>query len=376
MNVAQESKIPLAQPIIDSEMRQAALHAMLNERLVLGESVYKFEEEFAEYCGTRTAISVNSGTAALALALISLGVQSGEVLTTPLSFVATANAVLHAGATPRFADVNSQSYCLDPERVEQAISAKTKAVIPVHLYGYPSDMDRLCEISNERNVVVVEDACQAHGALYHGRRVGSMGVASCFSFYPSKNMTVGGDGGMVTTNDDSLGEKIRSLRDSGRIKGEKYVHGVIGFTARLNNIQAAIGRVQLRRLDKWNERRREIAQSYTKRLEGTGDLVLPPRGADGTTPVYHLYVIRSKSRDNIRDWLGKKGIETGIHYPVPIHLQPAYQALYNYRKGTFPVSEKLSEEVLSIPMYPALTDEELTRVIDAIREFFANGGKQ
>ena len=350
-------------------MQQAAIQAMQNERLVLGESVYKFEEEFAGYCGTDHAISTASGTAALTLALISLGVTK-EVVTTPMSFIATANSVIHAEATPRFVDVNPETYCINPAEIETTINSKTAAIIPVHLYGYPADMNGLNDVAKKHGLQIIEDACQAHGAKYHGARAGSFGTAAAFSFYPPKNMTVGGDGGMITTNDDSVNEKTRSLRDCGRAKGEKYVHKLVGFTERMNSIQAAIGRVQLRRLDSWNDRRREIARSYNKHLGGIGDLVLPPRETDDITPVYHLYVVRSKHRNELKDWLEKRGVECGIHYPVPIHLQPAYQELYGYQEGAFPLTEKFSEQVLSIPMYPGLADADVQLVAGTIREFY------
>lgn len=367
---AGKTKISLAQPVLDEEMQAAALDAMRNERWLLGESVYKFEEEFAKYCGTDYAISTSSGTAAISLSLIALGVRSSDVVTTPMSFVATANAIIHAGATPRFADANDQTYCIDPTKMKEAVNEKTRAVIPVHLYGYPSGMNEICEIANKRDIPIVEDACQAHGAIYDGKRIGSMGIASCFSFYPSKNMTVAGDGGMVTTNDDSLREGVRSLSDCGRIKGKRYFHSVIGFSQRLNTIQAAIGRVQLRRLDIYNERRRQVAQMYNKLLNGVGDLILPPAGSPEKIPVHHMYVIRTKLRDSLRDWLASRSIECGIHYPLPIHLQPVYQQIYGYQKGDYPSSEKMCEQVLSIPMHPNLTSTEVEFVSQSISEFY------
>ena len=366
--------IPLAQPVLDEEMQRAALDALQNDRFVLGENVSKFEEEFARYCGTELAVATASGTAALTLTLIALGVQSGSVVTTPMSFVATANSITHAGGTVRLADVNTQSYCLDPIKTETAIDHKTRAILPVHLYGQPAAMDELNEIANRKSVTILEDACQAHGAVYRGKRAGSLGTAACFSFYPSKNMTVGGDGGMVTTNDVAIAERVRSLRDSGRVKGEKYLHGMIGFTERLNSVQAAIGRVQLRRLNEWNERRIEVARTYEKNLHDTGDSILPPTRTEQITPVYHLYVIRSAKRNQLREWLSVRGVETGIHYPLPIHLQPSFDQTLHCQRGTYPISEQLCEEVLSIPIYPTLTSQDQTTVIDAIQKFYSTEG--
>src|SRR6266540_237334 len=333
-------RIPLASPIIDAEMRKAAALAALDEKLVMGESVIKFEEEFAKYSGTRYAVSTNSGTAALSVTLQALGISHGsEVITTPFSFIATANAVLHAGAEPVFADVEDSGINLSSLKAREKISPKTRAILPVHLYGHLAAMDEFLEISRETGVKIVEDACQAHGAQSMGKRVGSIGEAGCFSFYPAKNMTVGGDGGMITTNSEELAEAAMSIRDCGRNKGSKYYMGRIGYTSRLNTVNAAIGRVQLKRLDGWNEARRRIASRYRKELEGVEGLGLPPSDRNGDRSVYHLFVIRTKMRDKVKDHLEKNGIETGVHYPVPIHIQVPYKESYGYSEGTFPLSE-------------------------------------
>jgi perosamine synthetase len=366
-------KVPLAKPIFDEEMKEAAVNALQNERFVLGESVYKFEKEFAQYCGTKFAVSTSSGTAALSLSLIALGVSraSDEVITSPLSFVASANSVIHSGGTPKFADVDSRTYTIDPaEVVKSWVNGSTRAVIPVHLYGYPAAMDELCEVASQRNFAVVEDACQCHGGSYKGRIVGGIGDVGCFSFYPSKNMTVGGDGGMIVTNDESVAEQVTSLRDCGRVKESKYTHNKIGFTQRLNTVQAAIGRVQLSRLDGWNEKRRRAAAKYDELLSDLDEVVTPPQGDGDCNPVYHLYVIRCRRRDELRSWLAGKGVETGIHYPEPIHLQPIYREMFGFKGGEFPNSEALSRDVLSVPMYPDLSDDEIEFVSDSVHWFY------
>jgi perosamine synthetase len=364
------SKIPLANPVLDEEMKQAAAQALQNERFVLGESVIKFEEEFARYCGTKFAVSTASGTAALILSMIAVGVRGAEVMTTPASFVASANSIIHAGAIPKFADIDLKTYTIDPGKVMASLSDKTKGVIPVHLYGYPAAMNELCEIVSKREIAIIEDACQAHGASYDGKKVGSIGDAGCFSFFPSKNMTVAGDGGVVVTNDDTIAERVASLRDCGRVKGTKYVHSMLGFTERLNTVQAAIGRVQLKRLDAWNERRRQIASLYNKLLSDLGDVITPPKGDNVASPVYHMYVIRCQRRDELRVRLGSEGVEAGVHYPDPIHLQPLYREMYGYKGGEFPNSEELCRGALSIPIHPNLSVDEANFVSEIIHGFY------
>lgn len=364
------TKIPLARPTLDEEMKEAAIQAMQNERFVLGESVYKFEEEFARYCGTKFAVSTASGTAALVLSLVAQGIRGGEVVTTPASFVASANSIIHSGATPRFADIGLEDYTINPSRVRASIGNRTKAIIPVHLYGHPAAMNELCEVASEHGISVIEDACQAHGASYNDRKVGSIGDAGCFSFFPSKNMTVGGDGGMVVTNDEVVKESVTSLRDCGRAKGSKYLHDKIGYTERLNTVQAAIGRVQLKRLDTWNESRRQIASQYDRLLSDLDGLVTPPRENTLASPVYHMYVIRCPRRDDLRTWLDRAGVETGIHYPDPVHLQPIYREMFGFKGGEFPNSETLCRNALSIPMHPALAPDEVKYVSESIHEFY------
>jgi perosamine synthetase len=354
-------------PVVDEEMLQAALYSLQNEKLVMGESVYKFEEEFARYCGTRYAVSTGSGTAALQIALQSLGIeQRDEVVTTPFSFFATSNAVIHAGAQPRFADVENDGFNLDPAKVEATLTPTTRIIIPVHLYGQPSKMDEFRDLAEDRGISIVEDACQAHGAEYDGKRVGSLGRVGCFSFYTSKNMTVCGDGGMIVTSDEEVADAARSFRDCGR--ASKYAMSRIGYTSRLNTINAAIGRVQLRKLDGWNKVRRGMANLYRRELSGTEAVELPPNETAKETPVYHLFVIRSEHRDQLASHLEKNGVEAAIHYPVPIHLQAPYRAGYGYSEGSFPVAEKLAGQVLSLPIHPGITEEQVRTVSRLVRE--------
>lgn len=361
--------IPLAKPVFTKEMEKAAVNALWNEHFVLGESVFKFEEEFARYCGVDYAVSMSSGTDALYIALLALGVShQDQVVTTPASFVATSNVILHANAVPKFADIELTTYTIDPRKVLRVVNNKTRAIIPVHIYGYPADMDSINEISNKKGLYVVEDACQAHGALYRNRKVGSLGDVACFSFYPSKNMTVAGDGGMLVTNDEKLATVAAKLRDCGR--KSKYVHDMIGYTARLNTVNAAVGRVQLRYLDEWNEKRRGNAEIYDRLLSDVPELVLPPKGDEETRPVYHLYTVRTKKREELKSWLESNGIQCGVNYTLPIHLQPVYKELFGFKKGMFPRSEELCETCLSIPMYPDLTGKEIRQVSGKIHEFF------
>ena len=368
-NSEPSKKIHLANPAIDAEMKAAALSALENEMMVMGESVFKFEEEFAQYCGAKYAVSTASGTAALSVTLQALNIgHDNEVVTTPFSFIATANSIVHAGADPVFADVEDSGINLSPSKTRAKIRSKTRALMPVHLYGHPSPIDEFREIAVEVGLSLIEDACQAHGAEVEGRKVGSIGDAGCFSFYPAKNMTVGGDGGMITTNNEELADAARSIRDCGRDKNSKYYHGRIGFTSRLNTVNAAIGRVQLKRLEAWNQTRRRLSERYRKELENVRDITLPPLDGRMEKAVYHLFVIRTKLRDRVKKRLADNGIETGIHYPTPIHLQAPYRQKYGYAEGTFPVSESLSNEVLSLPIFPTLTEGEVVRVCEALKK--------
>ena len=365
------SKIHLMWPELDKEMIDAAIQAWQNEKMVMGESVFKFEEEFARYIGVKHAISTSSGTMALSLALMGSKLSNNNnILTTPFTFIATSNAIIHANMNPVFADINLNNYLLDPKNSEEYLKANnTDGMMPVHLYGHPLDMDKFMELKEKYNLILVEDCAQAHGAEWKGKKVGSIGDFGAFSFYSAKNMTVGGDGGMVTTNDDDAAEKIRSLRDCGR--KDKYTHIYVGYTARLNTANAAIGRVQLKRLDAWNERRREIANMYRNLLADVEEIALPPEDTHGKS-VYHLFVIRTKKgeRDKLKQYLNENNIETGIHYPLSNNMQPVYQELLGFKGGEFPNSEEAAKNVLSIPMHPGLKNDEVKYVAEKIREYY------
>ena len=361
-------KVPLAQPIMTEEMIEAAMNALRNERLTMGESMFKFEEEFAAMCGVKHAVSVSSGTAAIQLSLLAAGVGHGDtVMTSSMSFVATTNAYVAFGGKPAFADVIEDEFTIDPEKI--AMAPDLKAVMPVHLYGHPARMDDIRAVADESGVLVIEDACQAHGATYKGRRAGALGDIGCFSFYPTKNMHVGGDGGMVTTDDEEVAELVKKLRHCGR-KGQ-YEHDAIGYTARLNTANAAVGRVQLEMLDGWNDKRRAVAGKYDSILEGVGDIKLPPRPDSVVSPVYHLYTVRTAKRDLLRAHLDGAGVQTGVHYEIPIHLQPIYKEMYGYAEGMLPITERLCKEVVTLPMFPDMTDEQVKYVGESIAEFFA-----
>lgn len=361
-------KVPLAQPVMTEKMIEAAANALRNERLTMGDSMFKFEEDFARMCGVEHAVSVSSGTAALQLSLQAAGVRAKDiVLTSSMSFVATTNAYVAFGAIPAFADVIESEYTVDPEKVE--LGSGVKAIVPVHLYGHPSRMDEINERAGEKDVLVVEDACQAHGASYKGRRAGALGDIGCFSFYPTKNMHVGGDGGMVTTNDAGVADLVRKLRHCGR-KGQ-YEHDVIGYTARLNTANAAVGIEQLKMLDGWNERRRHVARRYHEGLKDTEDIHLPPQPTADVVPVYHLYTVRTERRDDLRKHLDAAGIQTGVHYEIPIHLQPIYRELYDFSEGMLPITERLCREVVTLPMFPNMTDEQVDYVCEKIHEFYS-----
>lgn len=335
---------------------------------ILGGAVAKFEEEFARYCGAKYAVATSSGLSALELSLHALGIGPGdEVILPPNTFIATALAVSRAGAVPVFADADEATQLLDPKLAEKAITKKTKALLPVHLFGQPAAMKPLLALAKKRGLLLIEDACQAHGAEQDGRRAGSFGAAAAFSFYPGKNLGAFGDAGAVVTGDETLALKLKELRNVG--SSVKYQHPVKGDNARLDTLQAAVLLVKLRHLDEWNKHRRKIAALYSKELAGVGDLVLPAT-APGNTPVYHLYVIRSKRRDELAKHLAAQGVPTVIHYPVPIHLQPAYAEL-GHKTGAFPVSERLAREILSIPIHPELSDEDARFVAAQVKAFFA-----
>ena len=337
---------------------------MREHRLCRRPFVAGFEQEFARFCDCKHAIGVGNGTDALWLSLLALGIGPGdEVITVPNTFIATAEAITYCGAKPVFVDVDEKTYNMDPALLEAAITPKTKAIIPVHLFGQTADMDPILAIAKAHGLHVIEDACQAHGAEYKGRKAGSMGDTGCFSFYPGKNLGAYGEAGAVVTNDDAIAEKIRMFRDHGQAK--KYYHGVIGWNARMDGIQGAVLRVKLKYLADWNEARRAHAREYTRLLSSVEGVILP-READYAKHVYHIYAIRTGQRDRLMTALAEQGISCGIHYPVPIHLQEAYRSL-GLAAGSFPVAEKCAEEFLSLPMFPELTTGQIAYVVDKIK---------
>src|SRR5215467_2864996 len=332
---------------------------------ILGREVCLFEEEFAGFCEVQFATGVDSGTSALELTLRAYDIGPGdEVITAANSFIASALAISHAGATPVFADIDADTYTIDVAAIERAITPRTKAIVPVHLYGQPADMDPIMELARRHKLVVVEDACQGHGARYKGKRVGSLGHAAAFSFYPGKNLGAYGDGGMVVTKDRKIANRLEMLRNYGQ--KEKYKHLFRGYNRRLDTMQAAILRVKLRYLEKWNAARRCNAKLYQKHLAGT-EIVVPGE-VSGAESVWHLYVVRTEQREQLKNHLVSKGINASIHYPVPIHLQPAYEEL-GYKGGDFPVTEFYAERILSLPMYAELSAEQIQQVSSAILEF-------
>ncbi|MBN1121769.1 MAG: DegT/DnrJ/EryC1/StrS family aminotransferase [Anaerolineae bacterium] len=330
---------------------------------ILGHAVGEFEAAFADYCQAAFAIGLNSGTDALCLALRAVGVGPGDkVITTPHTFIATAEAITMCGAVPVFVDIDPVTYNIDPALVEDAVTSKTKALLPVHLYGQPADMDPLLEIAQRHNIRVIEDAAQAHGALYKGHRVGTLGNAACFSFYPGKNLGAYGDAGAVTTNDPDVAQEIRLLRNHGR--AAKYEHDRVGFNNRMDGIQGAVLKVKLKHLDTWNEKRAKIAAMYTELL---GDSVETPTVPDWAVSSWHLYVIRVEQRDRLFERLRKAGIGVGIHYPIPLHLQPAYTDL-GHKEGDFPHAEAAAKSILSLPMYPELSDSQIEIIVEAVKQ--------
>lgn len=336
---------------------------------ILGPHVASFEEAFAAYCGVRHCVAVNTGTSALHLALIGAGVGPGdEVITVPLTFVATTWAVSYVGATPVFVDVDPGTGLMDVSQVERAITPRTKAILPVHLYGQPCDLAALTALADKHGITLIEDAAQAHGATYRGQPVGGFGQSGCFSFYPGKNLGAAGEGGAVVTNDDALAARYRSLRD--HAQPQRYHHTEIGFNYRMDALQGAVLGIKLKRLAGWTDRRRELAARYLELLAG-----LPielPVVAPGRDPVWHLFVVRHPERDPLRTALDRAGVQTGLHYPVPVHLQPAYRHL-GHLPGAFPAAEKFARECLSLPLYPEMTARHQDAVVEAVSQALAGG---
>jgi dTDP-4-amino-4,6-dideoxygalactose transaminase len=350
---------------IKDEIDAAIQRVVDSTSFIMGPDVRAFEDEFARFCGVRYAVGVDSGTAALHLAFLTCDIGPGdEVITTPHTFIATIGMLGRVGARPVFVDIDPRTYNMDPAKIEAAITERTKAIMPVHLYGQPAEMDSILEIADKHGLKVIEDAAQAHGAEYKGRRTGSMGHVAIFSFYPGKNLGAYGDAGAVVTDDGEIAEKVRLLRNHGR--RDKYEHLLQGFNYRIDTLQAAILRAKLAHLEEWNEARRRRAAAY-RELLGDLDLVLPYE-PEHVRAVYHLFVVRLQERDALLEYLKERGISTGIHYPIPLHLQPACRHL-GHKEGDFPITEEFARQVLSLPMYPELTQAQIQEVVRAIKEF-------
>ncbi|MDI9395298.1 MAG: DegT/DnrJ/EryC1/StrS aminotransferase family protein [Euryarchaeota archaeon] len=356
--------IPIAKPLLGKEEIDAVTKVLSSGVIAQGPKVDEFELAFSEYTGCEYAVAVNSGTAALHIALLAHDIgQGAEVITSPFTFIATANSVLYTGAKPVFADIKPDTYNIDPEKIQEKISSKTKAIIPVHLYGQSADMKAIMEIAEDRKLVVIEDACQAHGAECMGKKVGSFGTGA-FSFYPTKNMTTS-EGGIITTSDREIAEKSKMIRAHG--SKVRYLHEMLGFNLRMTDISAAIGLAQLGKLDGFNAARQKHASMLSAGFKGVSGIV-PPTVKSDYTHVFHQYTIRAKLRDELADFLKEKGIGTGVYYSIPIHKQPYYKEL-GYR-DSLPVSEKAAEEVLSLPVHPALSRDNVQNIIQEVKEFY------
>jgi dTDP-4-amino-4,6-dideoxygalactose transaminase len=350
---------------IKPEIDAAVARILENTSFILGSEVETFERSFARYCETEHAVGVSSGTAALQLALLACDIGEGDqVITTAFTFIATAAAISHVGAEPVLMDIDEATYNIDANKIEAAVTPRTKAILPVHLYGQPADMDPILDIARRHDLHVIEDAAQAVGATYKGKKVGSLGDVACFSFYPSKNLGAAGDGGMVVTDDGEVADRIRKLRDHGRTS--HYGHSTIGFTYRLDAMQAAILDVKLNYIDAWNKARRRLAASYNGRFSRMD--VVTPQEKDDRKAVYHIYALRVSDRDALVEYLRANDIGASIHYLLPVHLQPAYAHL-GLGEGSYPVAEACARNVLSLPIYPEMTKEQMQKVVDAVQEF-------
>jgi dTDP-4-amino-4,6-dideoxygalactose transaminase len=352
---------------IQAEVFAALEKVCESSRYAQGPAAAEFEESFANYCGVKHCVSANSGTSALHLAMHCLDIGPGdEVITVPMTFVATTWAISYVGARPVFVDIDPERRTMDPSKLEAAITPRTKAIMPVHLFGQPADMESIMSIADRHGIPVVEDAAQAHGAFYRGRRAGQFGRMSCFSFYPGKNLGAYGEGGAMVTNDDKIAARARALRDHGQ--SQRYYHDEIAYNYRMDSFQGAILNIKLKRLDEWNAARSEKARQYSELLRG-----LPARTPvhyEDSESVWHCYVIESDHRDELKSRLGEMGVETGIHYPVPVHMQRAYEFL-GHRPGDFPVSEEFGRRCLSLPIYPELTEAQVKTVAQAVRDAIA-----
>jgi dTDP-4-amino-4,6-dideoxygalactose transaminase len=354
---------------LGDELRDEVLEVLDSGGYVLGAKVAAFERSFADYHGARHCIAVNSGTSALHLALIVAGVGPGdEVITVPMTFVATCWAISYVGAKPVFVDVDPVTYTMDASQLEARIGPRTRAILPVHLYGQPANLKSLMEISQRRHIPLIEDAAQAHGARYHGRPIGTFGLCSCFSFYPGKNLGGCGEGGAILTNDDQIAARLRSLRD--HAQQHRYHHEELGFNYRMDAIQGAVLNVKLKHLPHWTQARRRLAERYQQRLEGL-PLCLPQE-APGREHVWHLYVTLVPDRDRVKKLLEEQEVQCGLHYPVPVHLQKAYRHL-GHRIDDFPVAEQVGRECLSLPLFPEMSDEQHERVCEAVGDVLREG---
>jgi dTDP-4-amino-4,6-dideoxygalactose transaminase len=354
--------------LLRGEIRDALDRVSLSSAFVLGAEVEGFEREFASFCGVKHCVALNSGTSALHLGLLALGVGPGdEVITTPNSFIASAEAISYTGALPVFADIDPRTANLDAACVERAITPKTKAIVPVHLYGRPADMDALSSVAHSHNLKLLEDSAQAHAARYRGRRTGGLGHAAAFSFYPTKNLAASGEAGALTTDDDRIAEFARFARSHGQTG--RYAHAFLGFNYRMEGFQGAILRIKLRRLEEWTARRQAIAAEYRRALEGAHIEI--PLDDPRDECVYHLFVIYVSDPGVTASQLAQRGIETAVHYPTPLHLQPAYAHL-GYPAGSFPHAERACRRVLSVPVFPGLTDEQVLHVATSLREITRN----
>jgi len=346
---------------IKDEINEVIQNVLDNTSFIMGEELKKFEVEFARFCDVKYAVGVANGSDALILALRACGIGKGdEVITVPHTFIATTEAITHVGGKIIFVDIDHKTYTIDVSKIEEKINKRTKTIIPVHLYGQPADMDPIMRLAKEYNLKVIEDAAQAHGAEYKEKKVGSIGDVACFSFYPGKNLGAYGDAGMITTNSEEIAKKVKLLRNHGRIT-KKYEHQIEGYSSRLDNLQAAILRVKLKYLNKWNDLRRRNAKKYNELLSNIDGIIIPYE-ADYAKHVYHLYVIKTESRDILREELKSNDIATGIHYPIPLHLQPAYKYL-GYKEGDFQITEKASQEILSLPMFAELSDKQIDEIV-------------
>jgi len=366
-------KVPLSKPYVDREMKDRVLEVIDSGQYILGNQCKDFEKEFAQVIGVKHAVLTSSGTSAIFLCLKALGVKEGDGILVPsLTAFPTIEPVFHVGATPVFIDIDD-TYTVDPKHIESILRKKgrmkgvkqIKGMIPVHLYGHPAQMDSLRDLAKRYGLFILEDCCQAHGARFQGTRVGSMGIGGCFSFYPSKNLTVFGDGGILVTSDDEMAKTCRMLRDHGR--KEKYEHELVGYNLRFNEIQGAVGRLQLKRLDWFNESRRRIAGWYNDGLKGIP--VVTPQAKDWAEAVYHLYVIQTDQREKLADFLKEKGVQSGIHYPIPNHQQPAVRNALG-QQPKLEVTETTVQKILSLPIYPELEKEKVDFVCACIKEFF------